>query len=103
MQQAWLLAKGRLRTKPYAAIDKAPWKKKQQQCSPLAEFVYSMRADDTKLDKIPKDAFVVYQGRHGDKSVYRADVILPAAAFSEKEGAYENTEGCTHKHELRCC
>lgn len=64
-----------------------------------AKFVYLMGADDTNIDKIPKDAFVVYQGHHGDKSVYRVDVILPAAAFSEKEGTYENTEGCTHKHE----
>jgi NADH dehydrogenase (ubiquinone) Fe-S protein 1 len=62
-----------------------------------AKFVYLMGADDTNLDKIPKDAFVVYQGHHGDKSVYRANVILPAAAFSEKEGIYENTEGCTQQ------
>ncbi|XP_004503119.1 NADH dehydrogenase [ubiquinone] iron-sulfur protein 1, mitochondrial [Cicer arietinum] len=62
-----------------------------------AKFVYLMGADDTNIDKIPEDAFVVYQGHHGDKSVYRANVILPAAAFSEKEGIYENTEGCTQQ------
>lgn len=62
-----------------------------------AKFVYLMGADDVDLDKIPADAFVVYQGHHGDKSVYRANVILPAAAFSEKEGTYENTEGCTQQ------
>ncbi|CAN1246451.1 NADH dehydrogenase [ubiquinone] iron-sulfur protein 1, mitochondrial [Linum grandiflorum] len=56
-----------------------------------------MGADDVDLDKIPKDAFVVYQGHHGDKSVYRANVILPASAFSEKEGTYENTEGCSQQ------
>ncbi|KAJ4837958.1 hypothetical protein Tsubulata_015676 [Turnera subulata] len=59
-----------------------------------AKFVYLMGADDINLDKIPNDAFVVYQGHHGDRSVYRANVILPASAFSEKEGTYENTEGC---------
>ncbi|KAF5191588.1 Nadh-ubiquinone oxidoreductase subunit [Thalictrum thalictroides] len=59
-----------------------------------AKFLYLMGADDVNLDKLPGDAFVVYQGHHGDKSVYRANVILPASAFSEKEGIYENTEGC---------
>ncbi|KAK9073603.1 hypothetical protein SSX86_007927 [Deinandra increscens subsp. villosa] len=58
-----------------------------------AKFVYLMGADDVNLDKLPKDAFVVYQGHHGDKGVYRANVILPGAAFSEKEGTYVNTEG----------
>ncbi|CAI0395207.1 unnamed protein product [Linum tenue] len=62
-----------------------------------AKFVYLMGADDVNLDDIPKDAFVVYQGHHGDKSVYRANVILPASAFSEKEGTYENTEGCSQQ------
>ncbi|KVI08610.1 2Fe-2S ferredoxin-type domain-containing protein [Cynara cardunculus var. scolymus] len=62
-----------------------------------AKFVYLMGADDVNLDKLPKDAFVVYQGHHGDKGVYRANVILPAAAFSEKEGTYENTEGCAQQ------
>uniref|UniRef100_A0A7N1A852 NADH dehydrogenase subunit 11 n=1 Tax=Kalanchoe fedtschenkoi TaxID=63787 RepID=A0A7N1A852_KALFE len=59
-----------------------------------AKLVYLMGADDVNLDKVPKDAFVVYQGHHGDRGVYRANVILPASAFSEKEGTYENTEGC---------
>jgi NADH dehydrogenase (ubiquinone) Fe-S protein 1 len=62
-----------------------------------AKFVYLMGADDVNLEKVPSDAFVVYQGHHGDQSVYRANVILPAAAFSEKEGTYENTEGCTQQ------
>lgn len=62
-----------------------------------AKFVYLMGADDVNLDKLADDAFVVYQGHHGDRSVYRANVILPASAFSEKEGTYENTEGCTQQ------
>ncbi|GJR82257.1 NADH dehydrogenase [ubiquinone] iron-sulfur protein 1, mitochondrial [Tanacetum coccineum] len=62
-----------------------------------AKFLYLMGADDVNLDKLPKDAFVVYQGHHGDKGVYRANVILPAAAFSEKEGTYVNTEGCAQQ------
>ncbi|XP_047954541.1 NADH dehydrogenase [ubiquinone] iron-sulfur protein 1, mitochondrial [Salvia hispanica] len=59
-----------------------------------AKFVYLMGADDVNLDKTPEDAFVVYQGHHGDRGVYRANVILPASAFTEKEGTYSNTEGC---------
>lgn len=59
-----------------------------------AKFLYLMGADDANLEKLPADTFVVYQGHHGDKSVYRANLILPASAFSEKEGTYANTEGC---------
>ncbi|KAJ6959748.1 NADH dehydrogenase [ubiquinone] iron-sulfur protein 1, mitochondrial [Populus alba] len=62
-----------------------------------AKFVYLMGADDVDLEKLPSDAFVVYQGHHGDRGVYRANVILPASAFSEKEGTYENTEGCAQQ------
>ncbi|VFQ72946.1 unnamed protein product [Cuscuta campestris] len=62
-----------------------------------AKFVYLMGADDVNLDELPNDAFVVYQGHHGDRGVYRANVILPAAAFSEKEGTYANTEGCAQQ------
>ena len=39
------------------------------------------------------DAFVVYVGTHGDAGAHRADVILPAAAYTEKSGTYVNTEG----------
>ncbi|XP_068663612.1 NADH dehydrogenase [ubiquinone] iron-sulfur protein 1, mitochondrial-like [Aristolochia californica] len=59
-----------------------------------AKFLYLMGADDVNLDNVPGDAFVVYQGHHGDKSIYRANIVLPSSAFSEKEGTYENTEGC---------
>ncbi|XP_037495855.1 NADH dehydrogenase [ubiquinone] iron-sulfur protein 1, mitochondrial [Jatropha curcas] len=62
-----------------------------------AKFVYLMGADDVNLDKLPNDAFLVYQGHHGDRGVYRANVILPAAAFTEKEGTYANTEGCAQQ------
>ncbi|XP_065848743.1 NADH dehydrogenase [ubiquinone] iron-sulfur protein 1, mitochondrial [Euphorbia lathyris] len=62
-----------------------------------AKFVYLMGADDVDLEKLPKDAFVIYQGHHGDRGVHRANVILPASAFSEKEGTYVNTEGCAQQ------
>jgi hypothetical protein len=58
-----------------------------------AKFVYLLGADDLTPADIPEDAFVVYQGHHGDRSTYRANVILPGAAYTEKEGTYENVEG----------
>lgn len=57
------------------------------------KFVYLLGADEPTPADIPADAFVVYQGHHGDRSAYRANVILPGAAYTEKEGTYENTEG----------
>ncbi|MEA3036044.1 MAG: NADH-quinone oxidoreductase subunit [Sphingomonadales bacterium] len=39
------------------------------------------------------DTFTVYIGTHGDRGVQHADVILPAAAYSEKHGTYVNLEG----------
>ncbi len=49
----------------------------------------ALMVDMTKLDK----AFVIYQGHHGDAGANRADVILPGAAYTEKNGTYVNTEG----------
>ncbi len=37
--------------------------------------------------------FVVYIGHHGDHGAARADVVLPGAAFTEKDALYVNTEG----------
>jgi NADH-quinone oxidoreductase subunit G len=42
---------------------------------------------------VPVGAFVVYIGSHGDKGANRADLILPAAAYTEKNATYVNTEG----------
>jgi len=36
---------------------------------------------------------VVYQGSHGDAGAHHADVILPGAAYTEKDGLYVNFEG----------
>ena len=40
-----------------------------------------------------RKAFVVYQGHHGDAGAHRADVVLPGAAYTEKDAIYVNTEG----------
>lgn len=50
-------------------------------------------ADEITNKDIPKDAFVVYQGHHGDLGASFADVILPGSAYTEKSGTYVNTEG----------
>jgi len=60
-----------------------------KQVSP--KLVYLLGADED-VD-IPKDAFVVYQGSHGDKGANRADIILPGATYTEKSGTYVNMEG----------
>ena len=54
--------------------------------------VYLMGADELDTSKL-KNAFVIYQGSHGDAGAHVADVILPGAAYSEKDGLYVNLEG----------
>ena len=56
------------------------------------EAVYLLGADEIDTAKLGK-AFVIYQGHHGDRGAHRADVILPGAAYTEKDGTYVNTEG----------
>ncbi|KAG0264033.1 NADH dehydrogenase (ubiquinone) 78K chain precursor, 5-prime end [Actinomortierella ambigua] len=58
-----------------------------------AKVVYLLEADEIQAGDIPKDAFVVYQGHHGDVGAQYADVILPGAAYTEKSATYVNTEG----------
>ena len=55
--------------------------------------MYLLNADNISAADIPKDAFVVYQGHHGDTGAVFADVILPGAAYTEKAATYVNTEG----------
>jgi NADH dehydrogenase (ubiquinone) Fe-S protein 1 len=57
------------------------------------KFIYLLNADNFDAKDIPKDAFVVYQGHHGDLGANYADVILPGAAYTEKSATYINTEG----------
>ncbi|WP_448578564.1 NADH-quinone oxidoreductase subunit NuoG [Thermaurantiacus sp.] len=47
-----------------------------------------------EIDLSPfKGAFTVYIGSHGDRGAAAADVILPAAAYTEKSGTWVNMEG----------
>ena len=55
-----------------------------------AEVVFNLGADEVEISENP---FVIYQGSHGDRGAHRADVILPAAAYTEESGIFVNTEG----------
>ncbi|KAJ2846768.1 ndufs1 NADH-ubiquinone oxidoreductase subunit, partial [Coemansia erecta] len=57
------------------------------------KFVYLLGADEIRPAEIPNDAFVVYQGHHGDAGAHLADVVLPGAAYTEKSVTFVNTEG----------
>jgi NADH-quinone oxidoreductase subunit G len=54
--------------------------------------LYLLGADEIDTAALG-DAFVIYQGSHGDRGAHRADVILPSAAYTEKSATYVNTEG----------
>jgi NADH-quinone oxidoreductase subunit G len=56
------------------------------------KLVWLLGADELEMEKLSQ-AFVVYQGHHGDKGAQAADVVLPGAAWTEKDGLYVNLEG----------
>ena len=49
-------------------------------------------ADEVDMSAL-EQAFVIYIGSHGDAGARAADVILPSAAYTEKQATYVNTEG----------
>ena len=55
-----------------------------------ADVIYNLGADEVEIDA---GATVIYQGSHGDRGAHRADIILPAAAYTEEQGLFVNTEG----------
>ncbi|MCF6315761.1 MAG: NADH-quinone oxidoreductase subunit NuoG [Marinosulfonomonas sp.] len=61
-----------------------------------ADVVYNLGADEIEIGRSGDSAtgaFVIYQGSHGDRGAHRADVILPAAAYTEESGTFVNLEG----------
>jgi len=56
------------------------------------EVLYLLGADEFDVSHTG-NAFVIYQGSHGDRGARLADVVLPGAAYTEKNGTYVNTEG----------
>ena len=55
------------------------------------QILYLIGADEINIDN--KNKFIIYQGTHGSKNAKIADVILPGAAYTEKNGLYVNLEG----------
>jgi len=56
------------------------------------KLVFLLGADEVAPDRFP-ESFKVFIGHHGDNGAEQADVILPAAAYTEKAGTYVNLEG----------
>lgn len=59
----------------------------------VPKIVWLLGADEIDSSDIPTEAFVIYQGHHGDRGAKLANIILPGAAYTEKSGTYVNTEG----------
>ena len=56
------------------------------------KLLFSLGADEVDYGQFA-DSFKVFIGHHGDAGAHAADVILPAAAYPEKNGTYVNLEG----------
>ena len=54
--------------------------------------VYLLAADEVDTDQLG-NAFVIYQGHHGDAGAHKASIIFPSAAYTEQNGIFVNTEG----------
>jgi NADH dehydrogenase (ubiquinone) Fe-S protein 1 len=78
-----------------AALDIGFLPSASAQEAPPPKAVYLLGADDYEEADVPADAFVIYQGHHGDRGAIRADVVLPGGAYTEKSGTYVNFEGRT--------
>jgi NADH-quinone oxidoreductase subunit G len=57
------------------------------------DVLWLLGADSLDMSAIGPETFVIAQGHHGDAAARRADVILPGAAYTEKDATYLNTEG----------
>jgi NADH-quinone oxidoreductase subunit G len=62
-----------------------------------ADVLFLVGADELDLSRT--EAFVIYLGTHGDAGAHRADIVLPGAAYTEKNGLYVNTEGRVQRGE----
>jgi NADH-quinone oxidoreductase subunit G len=56
------------------------------------QFVYLLGADELDMRRLHK-AFIVYQGHHGDAGAQAADVVLPGAAYTEKDARLVRSGG----------
>ena len=56
------------------------------------DVVYNLGCDEFDASKLA-NAFVIYQGHHGDAGARHADVVFPGASYVEQSGIYANMEG----------
>ena len=56
------------------------------------DVLFLLGADELAFDAFSQ-SFKIYIGSHGGAGAHHADVILPAACYTEKSGLYINTEG----------
>lgn len=61
--------------------------------------IYLLGVDEIDTKDLDKP-FVIYQGHHGDAGAHVADVILPGAAYTEKDATYVNLEGRVQRGQL---
>lgn len=54
--------------------------------------LYLLGVDDIDFSGL-ENTFIIYQGHHGDRGAHHANLILPGAAYTEKQGTYMNIEG----------
>lgn len=66
------------------------------------KFIYLLGVDDLSKKDLGQ-AFVVYQGHHGDDGAACADVILPGCAYTEKTATYVNAEGRAQQSQQAVC
>ncbi|XP_046613645.1 NADH-ubiquinone oxidoreductase 75 kDa subunit, mitochondrial [Neodiprion virginianus] len=60
--------------------------------NPQVLFLLGADDADIKREDFP-NTFIIYLGSHGDQGACIADVVLPGAAYTEKNASYVNTEG----------
>ena len=60
--------------------------------SGAVKFVWLLGSDEIEMTRL-NNAFTVYQGHHGDAGAAAADVVLPGAAYTEKNATFVNLEG----------
>ncbi|CAN8067443.1 unnamed protein product [Agarophyton chilense] len=74
------------------ALDAGSWS--------ATKVLFLLGADDIDNIDVPNDCFVIYQGHHGDRGASIANVVLPGAAYTEKDSIYVNMEGRVQKSKL---
>lgn len=65
----------------------------ENQAKKSPKLIYLLSCDDYNPADIPTDAYVIYQGTHGDRAAERANLILAGATYVEKSGTYVSTDG----------